>query len=309
MNIQPISIFNAYQNRIKQNTNKNQTSIAFSGKEKHSPATDTFLKNGVKALAVASAIAMTPAITSCEKTFLEEDCDHPNHIDPPYTNDSTEVKPDTIIKGITYKTPELRMKRYKIKNGDTTNIGTVTFSEGIVRVPYNAHKPAEIQTVLKFIEALDLNSKTITEEYTATRAFDYNMIPAQITWLDEKTGAVNQIKYNGFDDEKYPVKMDLTTIDENNNYIEKTLQLTNAGTNKLIVDVYPRNGSYLETRYLYTLDGNTVTKFDLKDENTFKKSCEYTPSGRGTSIKAKDAEGQEYNLANFDVLTAISEEE
>ena len=98
-------------------------------------------------------------------------------------------------------------------------------------------------------------------------------------------------------------------IDENNNYIEKTLQLTTAGTDKLIVDVYPKNGSTPETRYLYTLDGNTVTKFDLKDENTFKKSCEYRPSGNGKSVIAKDTQGNESKLANFDVLTAISEEE
>ena len=308
MNIQPISMFNAYTNRINQNKNTNQTNITFSGKEKHSPATDTFLKNGVQALALASAITLTPAITSCEKTVLE-DWDHPNHVDPPYGNDSTEIKPDTIIKGITYKTPELQMKRYKVTDDDTTNIGTVTFSEGVIRVPYNAHKPAEIKTVLSFIEALDLNSKNLTEEYTATRAFDYNMIPAQLTWLDEKTGTVNQLKYNGFEDEKYPVKMDLTSIDENNKKKEKTLQLTTAGTDKLIVDVYPKNGSTPETRYLYTLDGNTVTKFDLKDENTFKKSCEYRPSGNGKSVIAKDTPGNESKLANCDVLTEISEEE
>ena len=306
MNIQPISMFNIYANKFNNKSNNN--SSVFTGKDKHSPATDTFLKNGVKTHAIASAITMAPALTSCEKDIIE-DCDHPNHIDPPYENDSTDVKPDTIILGKTYITPALKMKRYKIENGDTISLGNVAFSEGIVHVPDNAHKTAELQTVLKFIEALDLNSKNLTEEYTATKAFAYNMIPAQITWLDEKSGYVNQIKYNGYEDNTYPVKMDLTTITDENTYIEKTLQLTSAGGNKLIVDVYPKNGSDIEKRYLYTLDNNTVTKFDETDGNTFRKSCEYNPSGDGTSIIATDNEGNDFKLANMDVLTAISEEE
>ena len=308
MNIQPISAFNVFQNRNMKIQKKN-SQPAFSGEQKRSEATDVLLKNAAKSLALASAIAFTPALfTSCEKEFTEEDCNHPNHIDPPIPNDSTDNKPDTIINGITYKTPALRMPRYKIENGDTVNIGNVTFSPGIVYVPDNAHKSAELQTVLNFIDAMGLESKNLTEEYVATKAFDYNMIPAQITWLDEKNGVVNQIKYNGYDENSNIVKMDLTTIGDNNSYIEKELHLTSAGENNLLVDVYPKGSSARETSYLLTRDGSTISKFKAAEGNTFKLDATYTANGSGNSVDAKDADGTDSKLSHFDVLTAISEE-
>lgn len=308
MNIQPISAFNVFQNRNMKIQKKN-SQPAFSGEQKRSEATDVLLKNAAKSLALASAIAFTPALlTSCEKEFTEEDCNHPNHIDPPIPNDSTDNKPDTIINGITYKTPALRMPRYKIENGDTVNIGNVTFSPGIVYVPDNAHKSVELQTVLNFIDAMGLESKNLTEEYVATKAFDYNMIPAQITWLDEKNGVVNQIKYNGYDENSNIVKMDLTTIGDNNSYIEKELHLTSAGENNLLVDVYSKGSSTRETSYLLTRDGSTISKFKVAEGNTFRLDATYTANGSRNSVDAKDADGTDSKLSHFDVLTAISEE-
>lgn len=309
MNIQPISAFNAFQNRNTKIQKKN-SQPAFSGEQKRSEATDVLLKNAAKSLALASAIAFTPALfTSCEKEFTEEDCNHPNHIDPPIPNDSTDNKPDTIINGITYKTPALRMPRYKIQNGDTINIGSVTFSPGIVYVPNNAHKSVELQTVMNFLDAMGLESKNLTEEYVATKAFAYNMIPAQITWLDEKNGVVNQIKYNGYDENSNIVKMDLTTIGEENTYNEKELQLTSAGENKILVDVYPKGSSTRETSYFLSKEGDIISKFKVANGNTFKLETSYSANGSGNSIDAKNADGTTYKLANFDVLTAISEEE
>lgn len=308
MNIQPISAFNVFQNRNTKIQKKN-SQPAFSGEQKRSEATDVLLKNAAKSLALASAIAFTPALfTSCEKEFTEEDCNHPNHIDPPIPNDSTDNKPDTIINGITYKTPALRMPRYKIENGDTVNIGNVTFSPGIVYVPDNAHKSVELQTVLNFIDAMGLESKNLTEEYVATKAFDYNMIPAQITWLDEKNGVVNQIKYNGYDENSNIVKMDLTTIGDNNSYIEKELHLTSAGENNLLVDVYSKGSSTRETSYLLTRDGSTISKFKAAEGNTFRLDATYTANGSENSVDAKDTDGTDSKLSHFDVLTAISEE-
>ena len=308
MNIQPISVFNLSRNR-NMNLQKRISKPAFSGEQKRSEATDFMLKNTAKSLALASAIAFTPAMmTSCEKEFTEEDCNHPNHIDPPISNDSTNVKPDTIISGTTYKTPALKMKRYKIQNGDTINIGSVTFSPGIVYVPNNAHKSVELQTVMNFLDAMGLESKNLTEEYVATKAFAYNMIPAQITWLDEKSGYVNQIKYNGYDENSNIVKMDLTTIGDNNSYIEKELHLTSAGENNLLVEVYPKGSSARETSYLLTRDGSTISKFKTAEGNTFELDATYTANGSGNSVDAKDADGTESKLSHFDVLTAISEE-
>lgn len=303
MNVQSISAVNAYKRN--NNTHLKQSSpAAFKGEIKND---DARLTNALKALAISSAIAFTPAaVTSCGTDEIG-DCNHPNHIDPPI-NDSTDVKPDTVYTGKTYVVPELSMPRYKVDDADTTYFGNVTFSPGIVHVPFNAHKSSELKTVLNFIEALGLKTENLDKEYVATKSFNYNMIPAQIAWVDEKTGNVNQLKYNGYDSKDNFVKMDLITVPENNTPVQRQLQLTSAGTNKLLVNVYDKSGENKITEYLLTYDNNTLTQFNINDEGKFAKSYEYCTSDNDKSVIRTDNDGEISQLSSFNILTAIAEE-
>ena len=262
--------------------------------------------NAMQALALGSMIAFTPSMVSCGKTELE-DCDHPNHINPPFPNDSTDIDVDTIYTGKTYEVPELIMQRYKVSDNDTLKFGSVTFSPGVVHVPYNAHKSSELQTVLNFIDVLGLQTQNINKEYV-TKSFAYNEIPAQLTWLNEKTGTVNQLKYNGYESEDNSIKMDLISIPEETSPIERRLNLIVAGNDKLLVHIYDKEGKTKLSEQLFTLDNDTISQFNINDNNNFEKVCEYSRGNNPSSVSAKDKAGNTYKLANFDILTAISEE-
>ncbi len=307
MNIQAISSINFRGNSTKyEKPSKKQTILT---NLENQPQIDRKrLANAMKALALSSAIVFTPAMISCGKDEIIEDCDHPNHINPPFPVDSTDNVVDTIYTGITYQTPAIEMRRYKVSDRDTSYFGSVTFSPAIVHIPYNAHKSSELQTVMKFIDILGLNSKTLNKEYTPTKSFDYNMVPAQLTWLNEKSGTVNQLKYNGYDSQDKLVKMDLISIPEKGNPVERQLQMIVAGNDKLLVYVYDKEGQNKYTEQLYTLDNDTITQFNINENNNFEKVCEYSKGRNGKTVSATDNNGNEFNLANFDVLTAISEE-
>lgn len=303
MNIQPISAVNVYKRN--NNTNLKQNSpVAFQGETK---SDDTRLTNALKALALSSAIAFTPAaVTSCDTDEIDS-CDHPNHIDRP-TNDSTTVKPDTIYTGKTFVIPEFTMPRYKVDDADTTYFGNVTFSPGIVHVPFNAHKSSELKTVSNFIDYLGLKTKNIDKEYVASKSFAYNTIPAQIAWVDERTGSVNQLKYNGYDSKDNFTKMDLITISKNNALVQQQLQLTSAGSDKLLVSVYDKNGENKITEYLFAYAHNTLTQFEINDEGKFIQTYEYCTSDNNKSVIRTDNDGEISQLSSFDILTAISED-
>ena len=307
MNIQPVSLINFSAKTNNTNvSHKKSEGLQEAGKQNNNIDAKRFA-NAMKALALSSAIVFSPAMVSCGKDEIE-DCDHPNHLDPPYPADSTDVKPDTVYLGKTYEVPEISMRRYKVENNDTTYIGNVTFSPGIVHVPYNAHKSSELQTVLKFIDVLGLNFQNIDKEYTATKSFDYNVIPAQLTWLNEKSGTVNQLKYNGYDSKDKLVKMDLISIPADSEPFERQLELILAGNDKLLVYTYDKDGKIKYTEQLFTLDNDTITQFNINENNNFQKVAEYSKGKNPTSVSVKDSNGKEFNLANFDVLTAISEE-
>lgn len=303
MNVQPISAVNVYKRSSNTNLKQNNP-VTFQGEIKRD---DARLTNALKALAISSAIAFTPAaVTSCGTDEIDG-CDHPNHINPP-VNDSTNIKRDTVYTGKTYVIPELSMPRYKVTDADTTYFGNVTYSPGIVHVPFNAHKSSELKTVMNFIEALGLKTENIDKEYVATKSFAYNMIPAQIAWVDERTGNVNQLKYNGYDSENNFVKMDLITIPENNTPVQRQLQLTSAGANKLLVNVYDKDGENKITEYLLTYDNNTLTQFNINDEGKFIQTYEYCTSDNDKSVIRTDNDGEISQLSSFNILTAISEE-
>ena len=307
MNIQPVSLINFSAKTNNTNVSHKKSTLSQDSGKQTNNIDAKRLVNAMQALALSSAIAFTPAMVSCGKDEIE-DCDHPNHINPPYPGDSTDIKPDTVYLGKTYEVPEISMRRYKVENNDTTYIGNVTFSPGIVHVPYNAHKSSELQTVLKFIDALGLQTQNLNNEYTATKAFDYNVVPAQLTWLNEKTGTVNQLKYNGYDSQDKLVKMDLISIPADSEPFERQLELIVAGNDKLLVSVYDKDGENKYTEQLFTLDNDTITQFNINENNNFQKVFEYSKGNNPTSVSVKDANGNQYKLANFDVLTAISEE-
>lgn len=302
MNIQPISALNTPH---ANNLTKRAATPAFNGIETNKD-NEKRLINAMKALAAASAIAVAPSVVSCTKVEIDEDCDHPNHVDPPFPSDSTDV--DTVYTGKTFVTPEIKMQRYKVSGNDTTKYGSVTFSEGIVHVPYDAHKASELKTVLNFIDVLGLKTKNIDKEYVASRAFDYNIIPAQLTWLNEKNGTVNQLKYNGYESEDTRIKMDLISIPAEGKPVERRLELSAAGNDKLLVGVYDKEGKVKYTEKFFMLENDKVSQFDVKEGNKFVKVCEYSKGNNPTAISAKDTSGNSYKIANFDVLTAISEE-
>ena len=308
MNIQPISAgyINIKNYKVAKSSN-NYNNPTFKGEENNN-IDKRRIANAMKALALSSAVAFTPAMISCGTDELNEYCDHPNHMDPPYPSDSTNVGKDTIYTGKTYETPEIKMLRYKVDGNDTTKIGSVTFSKSIIHVPYNAHKSSELQTVAKFIDILGLKTKNINKEYAATKSFDYNMIPAQLTWLNERTGTVNQLKYNGYDSKDNKIKMDLISIPADSNPIERQLNLIVAGNNKLLVHIFDKEGIQKYDEQLYTLDNDTISQFNINENNNFEKICEYSKGKDSTTVSVKDRSGNKYNLANFDVLTAISEE-
>lgn len=303
MNIQPVSALNSniYRNNMPA---KNKTEAVFTG-ETHQ--NEEKLKNALKALAISSAIAFSPALVSCEKHEIE-DCDHPNHINPPITNPDPNEPTDTVKTGKTYEIPEYSMPRYKVLDNDTTYFGNVKFSAGIVHVPYNAHKSAELRTVSDMIAVMGLKTERANTEYLAPRAFNYNEIPAQISWLNEKTGSVNQLKYNGYDSKNNFVKMDLITIPEDNTPVQRQLQLTSAGSNKLLVNVFDKDGENKISEYLLTLDGDKITQLNMNESGKFTKTFEYSNSGTGTSVITENLDGVTSKLSNFKILTAISEE-
>ena len=306
MNIQPITAGNI-TNKVNYIKNSN-TKPVFKGNENKN-IDEKRIMNAMKALALSSAIAFSPSlISSCSKIEIDDDCDHPNHIDPPFPNDSTDVDIDTVYTGKTYEVPEIKMQRYKVSGSDTTRIGSVTFSQGIIHVPYNANKSSELKTILKFIDVLGLKSQTLNKEYAATKAFDYNEIPAQLTWLNEKNGTVNQLKYNGYESKDKLVRMDLISIPENSAPVERRLDLILAGNDKLLVQFYDKDGKTKYTEKLFTLENNTISQFNINKNNNFEKVCEYTKGTNPSNIYAKDQAGNTYKLANFDVLTAIAEE-
>ncbi len=302
MNIQPIS----YTNMQVRNNNKMPKAQAqtFQGEYKRD---DAKLQNALKALAISSAIALTPAaMTSCDKE-IDGWCDHPNHWMPD-VNDSTANKPDTIYKGKLYELPSVSMPRYKVEGNDTTYFGTVNFSEGVVHVPYNAHKSSELKTVLKFLDAMGLESKNIDKEYTPTRAFAYNHVPAQIAWLNEKTGTVNQLVLDGYDNNKNTTKMKLISIPESNEPVERQLELTPAGTGKLLVTIFDKKGENEITKQLFTLEDGVVTQFNKNDKGHFERVLRLSKGENGTSVKTEGNGGEKSKFASIKVMTAISEE-
>lgn len=310
MNIQPVSAFKSSANSITPTNNiKTQPNkTAFSG-ERNEVDREKLTK-ALKALALASSIAFVPAMmTSCEKDHIcDEDCDHPNHItNPDFPPKPTE--PDTLKNGVNYVIPKLTMNRYLVSDADTIRLGKIDFSESVIHVPFNAHKSSELKTVLNFVEALGLNTETTDKEYVATRSFNYeNLVPVQLTWLNEKNGAVNQLKLNGYEKDKNLITMDLISIPAEGKPVEQKLELTSAGIDKLLVNVFDKEGENKLNSMLMTMNNDTITQFNVNEDGTYSKAYEYTKNN-GTSVKVTNRQGEESKLANFNTVVAASKEE
>ncbi len=309
MNIQPISALKVSANSITPANTKTQQNkhATFTGDT--SEVNSQQLTKALKALALASSIAFMPVITtSCEKEhFCEENCDHPNHItNPDFPSNPT--NPDTLKNGVNYILPELTMDRYVVNDGDTIRMGKVNFSQSVIHVPFNAHKSSELKTVLNFIEALGLLTETADKEYVATRSFDNNIVPAQLTWLNEKNGTVNQLKLNGYENDKNMITMDLISIPTEGNPIEQRLELTSAGIDKLLVNVFDKEGENKLNSMLMTLQNDTITQFNVNEDGTYSKTYEYTKNN-GTSVNVRNKQGEESKLANVNTVVATSKEE
>ncbi len=304
MNIQPVSAFNI---RANITTPKVQQNTTFKGDNRDFDSEK--LNKALKALAAASAIAFIPAMmTSCEKDhFCDEDCNHPNHINRPNINPS-DPDVDTLKNGVNYMLPEFTMKRYVIIDGDTVRLGNVKFSESVIHVPFNAHKSSELKTVMNFIDTLDLDTKTADNEYLATRSFEFNAVPAQLTWLNEKNGTVNQLKFNGYEKDKNLVTFDLIAIPADASPVEQKLEITSAGVDKLLVNVFDKEKENQLNSMLLTLNNDTISQFNITDEGKYVKTFEYTKDG-ANSVKVTDRDGEDSKLANFDTILAISKEE
>jgi len=304
MNIQPVSAFNIHANITTPKTRQNTT---FKGDNRDFDSEK--LNKTLKALAAASAIAFTPAmITSCDKEhFCDENCDHPNHIDNPNFNPQ-EPGADTIKNGVNYILPELTMKRYIVDGGDTVRLGNVKFSESVIHVPYNAHKTSELKTVMNFIDILGLDTKTADKEYVATKSFSYNAVPAQLTWLNEKSGTVNQLKFNGYEKDKNLVTLDLISIPADASPVEQKLEITSAGVDKLLVNVFDKEKENKLNSMLFTLKNDTISQFNVTENGTYAKTFEYTKDS-SNSVTVTNKDGEDSKLANFDTILAISKEE
>lgn len=308
MNIQPISAFKINANSTTPANNKTQPNkhAAFTGK--NSEINREKLNRALKALALASSIAFVPIMmTSCEKEhFCDENCDHPNHITNPEFP-VTPSNPDTLKNGVNYILPKLTMDRYIVDDGDTVRLGKVDFSESVVHIPFNAHKSSELKTVMNFIDALGLETETVDKEYVATRSFDNNVVPAQLTWLNEKNGTVNQLKLNGYDNDKNVVAMDLISIPYDGNPVEQKLELTSAGVNKLLINVFDKESETKLNSMLLTLNNDTITQFNVNENGTYSKAYEYTRNSEN-SVCVVNKQGEESNLGNFNTVVAISKE-
>ena len=306
MNIQPISAFTTNSN-VKTSKKQNQLpQVAFRANDN---VDKSKLNNALKALALASTVAFAPVgMTSCDKEhFCDEYCDHPNHIDPPNWGQGGENQKDTITTGDNYTLPEVSMKRYKIENGDTINIGKVKFSESVVHIPYNAHKSSELKTYMNFIDAMGLSATTVGNVFVPTRSFEYNAVPAQITWLDEKTGAVNQLKLNGFEKDKNKVQMDLISILADNKAIERKLELTSVAANKLIINSFTKDGNEKIGSSLVSLDNGVITQFSANEDGTYTRKFEFTKN-TDNSINATNRNGEKSKLANIHTIVALAQD-
>lgn len=309
MNIQAVSAFKFGANSITPtNTRTQQSKPNFTGE--NNEVDREKLNKALKALALASSMALVPAgITSCDKDHIcDEDCDHPNHIINP-NFPSNPSSSDTLKNGVNYILPELTMNRYIVNDGDTTRLGKVNFSESVIHVPFNAHKSSELKTVLNFISVLGLDTETADKEYVATRSFEYgNLVPAQLTWLNEKNGTVNQLKLNGYEKDKNLITMDLISIPAEGKPVEQKLELTSAGVDKLLVNVFDKEGSNKLNSMLLTLNNDTITQFNVNQDGTYSRAYEYTKNNE-TSVNVTNKQGEESKLANFNTVVAISKEE
>ena len=312
MNIQPVSALKVQHSSMQQNKVQTNPQIAFSGND--NSVDRTKLNNALKALTLASAIAFTPALTSCNKGdgIICEDCGHPNHggdckyDDPIHGGDNPT---DTIKSGVTYVLPEITMPRYTIdENGDTTRLGKVNFSESTVLIPANSHKSAELKAAIEFIKTLGLTTETATKEYVASRSFAYNAVPAQITWGNEKTGAVNQLKLNGYGNENGKVLMDLSTILADGSLNECKWELTASKDNKLLVRVFDKE--YKEKIYsmLFAQENGIISQYNVNADGTYSKACEFS-KGSGNSVIVTDKTGETSKLANINTVIALAKEE
>ena len=310
MNIQPVSMFKLNSNKAFLAQKQNATQPAFKGE--NSSIDNERINNALKALTLASAVAFTPVlVTSCEKEHIcdENCCEHPNHTDiPNWGNGDNQTQKDTVKTGTNYVLPEIKMKRYMVNNGDTITLGNVKFSENIVNIPTNAHKSSELKTVLNFIKAMGLNTSTADKEYVDTRSFAYNAVPAQLTWLDEKTGSANQLKLNGFEKDKNIISMDLVSIKSDGTPVERKFKLTNAGNNRLLVNVFDKEGTEKLNSMFFSMTNDTISKFNVTSDGRYSKVCEYT-KGNGNSVIETDRNGKKSKLANVNTIIALAKEE
>ena len=201
-----------------------------------------------------------------------------------------------------------KLKEALIADGDTIGLGKVKFSENIVNIPYNAHNSAELKTVMKYIAALGLNASTANNEYTDSRSFAYNAVPAQIVWLNEKNGSANQLKLNGFEKDKNLITMDLISIKSDGTPVERKLQLTAAGNNRLLVNEFNKEGTEKVNSMFFSMSNDTISKYNVIEDGTYMKVCEYTKNN-GNSIIETDRNGQKSKLANINTIIALAKEE
>lgn len=307
MNIQPINALKLSSNTKALQKRPEASPVSFKGEE--NKIDNAKLANALKAFSVATAVAFSPAVmTSCDKDHIcDEYCDHPNHIDPPNWGQNDSIKNDTVKTGINYKLPAVSMKRYQIHNGDTIGIGNIKFSESIVHIPNNAHKSSELKTYMKFIEAMGLNTTTAKDEYVPTRSFAYNAVPAQVTWLDEKSGAVTQLKLNGFEKDKNKIQMDLISILANDKVEERKIEITSVGSNKLILNSFTKDGSQKIGSTLLSMDNGVITHFKANDDGTYTRNFEYS-KGSANSIIVMNKNGEKSKIANIHTIIALAPE-
>lgn len=313
MNVQPIFtgfVTSKYSNNKPQakHTDMHTTSPSFKGEDDNLK-----ISNSLKALALSSIVAMSPALQSCDK----EDCTHPNHNPLPPVTPPTE-NPDPDIKGKTYELPEYKLNMFKVSKdtivsdtgesiikNDTLSRGSVSFPKGYVYVPGNARDKAEFQTVQKIVNALGLKSSSVSTEYVSTK-FAAEELPVQFIWQNEETGQGNRLRYNGLATVSDGIEYDLTEFTPDAGIITKKMTLKSVDSNKIVATITNAADKSIVSESLFDIADGKVSQFIKGDNGSMKETYIYTKSDKDDAITRKTvATGETTTLSNFNIQKII----